>query len=130
MIQKSTIAVVIATTVLGALPATAADFRVPNQPYSGDYNEPPQEVYRPPVRYGYVPAPVYAPPAVVVAPPPYYTPYYEPYYVRPRTVYVYPRQGVYPGYGAYPRDDWRVQRPYVERRYTHYRQWDRGYRRW
>lgn len=128
MIQKSTIAVALATAVLGAVPATAADFRVPNEPSYSEYGAPPQEVYPPPVRYGYVPAPppVYAPPAIVVAP----EPYYEPYYVRPRSVYVYPQYGVYPRYARYPRYDWRVQRPYVERRYTNYRQWDRDHRRW
>jgi len=124
MIQKITIAVALGTMMLGMPPASAADFRVPPGP---QYGAPPQEVYPPQVQYGYVPAPppVYAPRAVVVAPAPYY--YDEPYYA-PRP-YLYPRYA-YPRYGAYPRDDWRVGRPYAGARYTHYRNWGPGYRRW
>jgi hypothetical protein len=131
MIQKTMIAAALGSVVLGALPANAADFGVPpGTPYyeAPQYSEPPQ-VYAPPVRYGYVPVapPVYAPPAVVVAPAPNY--YDEPYYVARPPAYVYPRYA-YPRYGVYPRDDWRARRPYVERRYTNYRDWGPGYRRW
>jgi hypothetical protein len=56
----------------------------------------------------------YPPPAIVVAP--------EPYYV-PRPVYVYPR------YGAYPRYPVHAYGPYVARSYGHYRGWGPG-RRW
>jgi hypothetical protein len=130
MIQKTTIAVALGTVMLGMLPASAADFRVPPGP---QYGAPPQ-YYPPPARYGYVPAPVYAPRVVVVAPQPYYEPYYQPYYVRPG--YAYPRYGAYPqyGYGAYPRYgaypqyNVRVNRPYVAGYYG--RGGGPGYRRW
>jgi hypothetical protein len=121
-----TVAALVAAAVLGSTvqPARAAD--IPGSPYYGApaYGPPGEvEVYPPappPARYGYVPAPqaYYPPPAVVVAP----QPYYEQYYVPPRPVYVYPR------YGAYPRYPVRAHGPYVARSYG-YRDWGPG-RRW
>lgn len=112
-----TVAALVTSVVLSStvLAARAAD--IPRGPYYGAPGE--IEVYPPappPARYGYVPAPqaYYPPPAIVVAP--------EPYYV-PRPVYVYPR------YGAYPRYPVHAYGPYAARSYGHYRGWGPG-RRW
>jgi len=118
----STVATLVAAAVIGSAVQSARAADIP--PYYGEpgYSQP-AEVYPPappPARYGYVPAPrvYYPPPAVVVAP----EPYYEPYYVRPRPVYVYPR------YGAYPRYYARAHEHYHQHNHHHHRDW--GHRRW